>query len=218
MKKWTLAIAVLALGAVACGDDDNDGNKGDGGASNGDNNGGTNNGGSTNNNGVVIPDGGGGDECPRDEIPDTWDKYEGELTMTQTGFMECQMKCGTDESCFTEANCPGLDLFDECANTNLIACTGASDGECRMPYEDLLCCAAEAGCDGDAGADCVSDNCETELTAVQGCIDTDMDCLQEALISCLVQGRVLEPSASLNLARKLGSRDALLRSLPAIKR
>jgi hypothetical protein len=191
---------VLSGMSFACGSDGGDDDKGttmDPATGNGSGNGGDGSadGDGDNGGGIEIPGetSGGGEaedkypECPREDIAAEFPGYNGEggaITMTQADFMACQQKCGQDQACFTEENCPGLDAFNACANTEILVCSAKSGGECRDEYENLVCCANEFMCAPDDSA-CVQGNCGVEVTGIQTCIQSDMTCLGSALSACL---------------------------------
>lgn len=214
MRTWKLGLALLAcMAVVACGDD-SDGSTDTGmttdpGTAPGDMNmddspslpmpgedstdpstgGGGDTGGDTDGDGLEIPDeeSSGGDpypECPREMI-ETPPPFDGaKPAWTQEEFMACQQTCGMDQSCFTEENCPGLDNFDLCANSEIFACSANDAGACRLEYENVVCCINIAGCAGD-DIECAQLNCGADITAMQTCIQADMPCLQQAVGACI---------------------------------
>lgn len=200
MRKIVSFVAVVAALSFGCGEDDTD-NSMD--PSTGNTTGGTNgtSSGSTTGatTGAVTGGTTGADDagagpfvCERAQIPPALDQYKGTLTMTQTQYMACQTLCmtSTDPNCFNETNCPGIEAFDDCLSANLFACTAATGGTCRTPYEDAVCCVREAQCPA-TDASCPATNCPTELMALQTCAVADDACIQTAGNSCLLAGRVL---------------------------
>ena len=140
--------------------------------------------------GIEIPEDGessGGDpypECPREmvEVPPP---YAGTgPAWTQEEFMACQQMCGMDQTCFNEENCPGIDEFDLCANSEIFQCSAVAGGTCRVEYENVVCCINIAGCAPDDQA-CAETNCGQDIAAMQQCITNDIPCLQQAVGGCL---------------------------------
>ncbi len=180
MRKLMCLVLVISGLAVGCGDSSggSDDKKDAGG-------------GDDNNNGIDIPDAGspGGEEevpfpeCPREDIPAMFDAYTGPKTMTQAGYMACSTKCGMDNSCYTEANCPGVDAFNDCLNTEVIGCTAKAKGSCREEYENFVCCADGNKCGQDDTA-CIQGKCGGEIMKIQDCLPMDMACLQAAGGTC----------------------------------
>jgi hypothetical protein len=212
-KLMFLMLLLSGLSLVACGGDDDkgDGNSDDGADDNGDNGDGDNSDGTEettdpigdgedddDDGSVIIPDAGSGGDDGEDVvstcdpalaamIPDPFPGYEGDKPFSQADLMACQAMCGMDQACYTEANCPGLDLFDECANAEIIKCSGSSaTGQCRVQIENFLCCVNVNMC-GDTDQACVMNKCGAELTGIQGCIQADTACTmnQGILASCL---------------------------------
>jgi hypothetical protein len=230
MRKVASLVSVVAALSFACGGDDTDdsmnpstGNTtggstgGSTGASTGGATTGGTNGGTTGATTGGSTTGGEGDAgtfvCPREQIPAELEMYAGTLTMTQTGYMACDTMCMGDPACYTEANCPGFDAFNECLNMNLFACTAGKAGTCRTAYEDAVCCVTEAQCPN-TDASCPMTECPTELSAFQACASADDACIQSAGMGCLLPGRILNgvlPAAELKISDAI-----LLRTLSSL--
>ncbi len=190
MKKLSLAVTVLALAAVGC-DDDSSTPKTDAGMDSGQN---------------TIPDANGGEpdpfpSCDRDAVDAYPDEHTADDVWSLEEFMACQTKCGMDEACFTDANCPGLDGFDTCFSNVVTACLTASDGDCRTPWENTDCCSQANNClpEGTTQAAfdmCIADNCQKYVDDTRACFDEQIDfnaqivdpCLRKTIETCLPAG------------------------------
>ncbi len=141
---------------------------------------------------IDIPDegsGGGADvvpfpECPREQIPAEFTPYAGELTLTMSEYTACSTMCGQDESCYVDANCPGIEAFNDCFNTEVIGCSAGGSGMCRKEYENFVCCADSFQCAPDDQT-CVMTNCANEIAMVAPCVQGDRTCLQQGGAKCL---------------------------------
>lgn len=111
--------------------------------------------------------------------------WDGIPTLTAAQLTQCQTFCGDDDSCYTDANCPGITAFNDCANAELLACSVNVGGACRSEYQALTCCADER-CGNDQV--CVEANCDVELQSIRDCIVDDSTCLNESANRCLAAG------------------------------
>jgi hypothetical protein len=186
MKKLSFAAAMIALASTACG---SDGDKKDADKD-------------VDAGGVVIPeDASAGDpgdfpECPRDLV-EAYPDFTGTAPWNEAQLEACQMKCGSDETCFTEENCTGFDMFNECFNGTLISCLTVDKGVCRVEWEDYNCCADAFKCAAAANTTqeqydaCIEKNCASTLDDVGTCLrdgpDTiaGMPCSDAAITTCL---------------------------------
>jgi hypothetical protein len=207
MTKWTLAIAVLALGAVACGDDKDDDNKSDA----GDNNGGTNTG---NNNGVMIPDGG---ECTlefvKEEVEEVGEQWTMDPPWTQQQAQTCIAGCpaGTN-ACI--AMCANGEEFLSCYTGEILYCgADVEDAPCLDEYQTFGCCLIASCNDAANQAEfdkCLEEKCLTEVNELFAC--SDKECGDAALQKCVSPGgptgdggtRIIQPQATKSFIRALG--------------
>jgi hypothetical protein len=131
--------------------------------------------------------------CARDRVQ-VPGPFTGMRELTRAGFSACQERCGEDQSCFNEDNCPGLESFDACANTEILRCTAdPREGACRMEYEDAVCCVEASGCAAQNGL-CVQQRCGQELQGFQACVDQDPDCVQRGIDGCFADSGMEGPS------------------------
>lgn len=215
MRTWMSLVLVLAGVSVGCGDSDgkkNDdagqtGATGEDNATNGDNNitGGDN----TNTNGQMST---AGNNLPDAEVKDPYPKcdrtqtekviegYTGDKPeFSMANLTACQMKCGQDDMCFVDANCPGLELWGDCVFENLLTCVGSEGKTCRWEVENYDCCVAASGCDlTSMDPTCVRSKCATDGMALSACLDTDIPCIQTARGQCFGAGYTPDPDGGVN--------------------
>ncbi len=190
MRTWMGLAFVLAGVSVGCSDGDSKkaGDAGEAGATGEDNS----------SNGDGISAGGNPEDatvdpypkCDRTQTPKELEGYTGEKpAFSMENLTACQMKCGNDDACYVEAECPGIDLFSDCSFENLLACTGSEGKACRLEIENFDCCLGASGCDLDSeDRTCVQDKCANDITALRDCYGADRTCLQSARAQCLGTG------------------------------
>jgi len=216
MRTWMSLVLVLAGVSVGCGDsggkkDDVDAGKtgatGDGNDNTGDGNDNTGDGndntGGMSTSGENTPDAAVKDpypKCDRTQTPKEIEGYMGEKPeFSMANLTACQTKCGQDNMCFVEANCPGIDLFSSCTFENLLACTGSEGKACRWELENFDCCVAASGCDlTSEDPTCVREKCATDGMALSACYGADVTCIQTARTQCFGAGYTPDPDGGVD--------------------
>lgn len=215
MRKVLSLVILLSGFSFGCG---SDGDSGDGDKIESD---GGNNGGSDADGGdslEVDASNGGGKypDCDRSATPAEIPGYEGAMPMFSTGDLTaCQMKCsGMGAECFNDTNCPGVELWNDCAFSNLIACVGSEGKACRSELEEFECCAAASSCDPESeDPACIQAACGTEIMDFQECFNGDSACNMSAPQACFsaTSASAFAPSPTLRATSAVRLLKALVR-------
>jgi len=123
-------------------------------------------------------------------VPVTFMGYNGEKKFTKEADMACSTKCGMDQTCYTDANCPGLETFQSCVVQNGASCEAPKGTACRDKFVDLLCCLNTECLAADKKS--IDPNC-TKCDALNksyiDCFTADTKCFNDtALDACYATG------------------------------
>lgn len=127
--------------------------------------------------------------CDREMIKKELDRYAGAMpTFSQADADRCADLCkDQSEDCYSEENCPGLELWEACLNRNAFACSASEGKACRAQYEAVECCGTAAAC---SDLSCVEQKCPTEFNALRDCRTADTACRDSASAACFGPGAV----------------------------
>ncbi len=186
MRVWMSLVLLVSMMGVSCGDSDE--KVSPDGASNGGNSSGEANGLDAS---AGVTAGGSSDaaqddswkSCDRDMIKKELQTYQGPMPMfSQADADRCAETClNQSDDCYSEKNCPGIDLWETCLNRNAFACSASDGGACRTEYENVECCGLASAC---KDLSCVDDKCPAEAAALRDCRAADTACKKSASSAC----------------------------------
>ncbi len=180
MRAWISLVLLVSMISVGCGDSDE--KESTDGETNGPDNSAVT-GGENSDAGPEDP----WQDCDREMTEKEIQGYTGPMpTFSQADGDRCLEVCmNQSEDCYSDKNCPGIEVWEMCLNRNAFACSVSEGKACRTEYENVECCGGASGC---KELSCVEQKCPAEASALRDCRAADKACGVSARSACFGAG------------------------------